>query len=219
MSDGFLSRWSRRKRDDARGDQRDDQRIDQRSDKRGLQPGDKQGDLTERLAPATPPVAVPEPEFDVSILPDIESATAETDFTVFLQKGVPEFLKRQALRRAWSLDPGIRDYAGPADYAWDFNAVDGVPGFSLTLGGDVRKLLAQAIGQLLPEAEAETAPPSFLPPGTIPVSTPPIAADPAPQDPVRLAIEAAPELPLPPGPEVLAEVALPTRRHGSATPG
>ena len=164
-------------------------------------------------------MAVPELAFDVSTLPDIESATAETDFTVFLQKGVPEFLKRQALRRAWSLDPGIRDYAGPADYAWDFNAVDGVPGFSLTLGGDVRKLLAQAIGQLLPEAETKAAPPSFLPPGTIPASMPPIAADPAPQDPVRLAIEAAPELPLPPEPEVLAEVALPTRRHGSATPG
>src|SRR5690606_12871261 len=57
----------------------------------------------------------------------------------------------------WSLDPGIRDFMGPADYAWDFNAPDGVPGFALELGGDVKRLLAQAIGAPPEPEETEVA--------------------------------------------------------------
>jgi hypothetical protein len=196
MSDGFLSRWSKLKRGEAPPEA-----------------------LPEpEPAPAPAPSAA-EPEFDVASLPDIETVTAETDFTAFLQKGVPESLKRQALRRAWSLDPAIRDFCGPADYAWDFNAVDGVPGFSLTLGGDVAKLLAQAIGQLESWDDKPAAPteaPSFLPPGALPAMAPALPEDP-PEQPLRLA-ETVPE-PAPLPPEPAAEPALvASRRHGGARP-
>ena len=188
--DGFLSRWSRRKR----------------------------GEEAEPAAPAPEPVAAaaPAPGFDVTTLPDIATLSAESDFTAFLQKGVPEFLKRQALRRAWMLDPGIRDFCGPADYAWDFNAVDGVPGFSLTLGGDVKKLLAQAIGQLdvLAKPEAET--PDFLPPDVVMALSPePLEIEP-PTTPLRLADAAAPD-PVIEAEEIAAKP-LPSPRHGSAMP-
>ena len=198
---GFLSRWSRRKRGETAPEPEPE---------------------PEPVAEAPAPVA--EPELDLATLPDIETASAETDFTAFLQKGVPESLKRQALRRAWTLDPAIRDFVGPADYAWDFNAVDGVPGFSLSLGGDVAKLLAQAIGQLpswdapeaAPEAIAEA--PSFLPPGATMASAP-IMEIALPSDPLRLA--QAPALPQP-EPVTMPEpdpAPPPLRRHGGAMPG
>jgi hypothetical protein len=160
--EGFLARWSRRKRAAA-----------------------------EPPAPAplpAPPEAVPEPppvpEFDPASLPAVESLTLESDLTAFLRAEVPAALRQAALRRMWSLDPAIRDYVGPADYAWDFNAPDGMPGFALELGGDVKRLLTQAIG-LSEEPEAKPAdakatpdrPPSpllaeaaspILPPPTVP---------------------------------------------------
>lgn len=191
MSDGFFSRWSRLKRGDAPAP-------------------------APAVVDAVPAVeAAPEPEFDISTLPDLETATAETDFTAFLQKGVPEFLKKQALRRAWSLDPGIRDFVGPADYAWDFNAVDGVPGFSLTLDGDLPRLLAQAMGQIEQVAEALPSTPSFLPPGTS-GGVAPIEAAPPVASPLRL--EAAQPAPLAEAPPVLAKEEQTPRRHGGATP-
>ena len=189
MSDGFLSRWSRRKR----------------GEEPAAQP-----------TPSAPLAVVPEPEFDLTTLPDIETVTAETDFTAFLRKGVPDFLKRQALRRAWTLDPGIRDFIGPADYAWDFNAEGGVPGFSLSLGGDVAKLLAQAIGQIDRVAEALTEAPEFLPPG-VTVSQPVAAEEVLPEDPLRLAPADEQAPPCPPDQLLQAEL-LPLRRHGGATP-
>jgi hypothetical protein len=123
--EGFLSRWSRRKRAAA-------------------------AEPEEAPAPS-PPTALPDapevPAFDPS-LPPLDSLTAASDFTAFLRAEVPAVLRHAALRRAWTLDPAIRDFIGPADYAWDYNAPDGVPGFALELGGDVKRLLAQAIGAL-----------------------------------------------------------------------
>lgn len=194
MSDGFLSRWSRLKRG-------------------GETPPEPVAEVEAPVVPVSPEAP---PEFDITTLPDIETATAETDFTAFLQKGVPAFLKRQALRRAWTLDPGIRDFIGPADYAWDFNAEGGVPGFSLSLGGDVAKLLAQAIGQIDRVAEALPETPDFLPPG-VTVGIPAEAGEAAPEEPLRLA--PSEDLASPEEPESMlrAEPVL-ARRHGGATP-
>ncbi|MHA6644980.1 DUF3306 domain-containing protein [Mesorhizobium sp. A623] len=65
----------------------------------------------------------------VESLPRVEDLTAESDVMAFLKKGVPMALKRAALRRIWSLDPGIRDYVGPSEYAWDFNQPGSMAGF------------------------------------------------------------------------------------------
>lgn len=217
MSEGFFSRWSKLKRGEAKPDV---------AAEAAPQPGAVMAEAA-AVPPSGPPgaafqpaaaepAAPAEPEFDLASLPDIETATAETDFTAFLQKGVPESLKRQALRRAWSLDPAIRDFCGPADYAWDFNAVDGVPGFSLTLGGDLTKLLAQAIGQLESWDDKPEAP-SFLPPGATTAPLAPPDPENPPEAPLRLAMAAAePIAEQPASAEEPPEQ--PMRRHGGARP-
>jgi hypothetical protein len=194
--EGFLSRWSRRKR------------------------AVLEGRAPEEAAPPTPleatpealPPAEPEDEFDPASLPSIESLTVESDFKAFLHRKVPLDLRSAALRRAWSLDPAIRDFIGPAVYAWDYNAPDGVPGFALELGGDAMKLLSHALGLDAPtpkpdsvEPEATSAEPAAL------AEAPPVEAVPEPPGPAIAEAmpepEAEPE-PLPPRP----------RRHGSALP-
>lgn len=195
-NEGFLSRWSRRKR------------------------AVLEGRAPEEAAPPTPleatpealPPAEPEDEFDPASLPSIESLTVESDFKAFLHRKVPLELRSAALRRAWSLDPSIRDFIGPADYAWDYNAPDGVPGFALELGGDAMKLLSHALGLDAPtpkpdsvEPEATSAEPAALaeasPVEALPEPPGPAIAEATPEP------EAEPE-PLPPRP----------RRHGSALP-
>lgn len=62
-------------------------------------------------------------------LPRIEDLTAESDLAAFLREGVPLALKIAAMRKMWSLNPAIRDYVGPAEYAWDFNQPGSMAGF------------------------------------------------------------------------------------------
>ncbi|MCA3594042.1 MAG: DUF3306 domain-containing protein [Methylobacterium sp.] len=136
--EGFLSRWSRRKRGTAAGEAEA-----------------APAPASEPAGPVAPP-AEPEEEVDLSLLPDIETLTAESDITLFLKKGVPEALKNAALRKIWSADPAIRDYIGPVDYQWDFNDPMGVPGFGpLGPDVDVEALLRQVIGE--PGKPLETA--------------------------------------------------------------
>ncbi|WP_052214637.1 DUF3306 domain-containing protein [Belnapia sp. F-4-1] len=201
--EGFLSRWSRRKREALRG------------------PPEPQPQA--EAPPVAPPAEAPPPAFDPDSLPPVESLTEASDITAFLRAEVPAALRRAALRRAWTLDPAIRDFTGPADYAWDYNAPDGVPGFAHALGGDVKRLLAQAIGALeeVAASKPDEAPPADTPPEPTPLEpasselamsgpVPPEIAEPVPEPPL-LATEAAPSPEAPPAPP-------PRRRHGSALP-
>jgi len=56
-------------------------------------------------------------------------------------------LTRAALRRAWSVDPAIRDFVGLSENSWDFNALGGVPGFGSLTAEDARRLLARVMGE------------------------------------------------------------------------
>ncbi|MCT7377181.1 DUF3306 domain-containing protein [Chelativorans salis] len=77
-------------------------------------------------------------------LPRLEDITAESDLTAFLRKGVPAALRNTALRKMWSLDPVIRDYVGPAEYAWDFNKPGSMAGFGpLEAGKSVANFLSK----------------------------------------------------------------------------
>ena len=189
--EGFLSRWSRRKRAVVEG----------RAPEEAAPPAPLEA------KPEAPP-AEPEDEFDLTSLPPIESLTIESDFKAFLHRKVPLDLRAAALRRAWSLDPAIRDFIGPADYAWDFNAPDGVPGFALELGGDAMKLLSHALGldAPAPKPEEDKAPEA-------PAMAEAPAPDATPEAPGLAIAEAAPEVEA--APEILAER---PRRHGSALP-
>jgi len=95
-----------------------------------------------------PAFAASDSTFDLASMPPIESITADTDIRAFLKPGVPGELARGALRRAWATDPKIRDFVGPADYDWDFNAPDSLPGFgSLEMTTDeLRQIAAQVFG-------------------------------------------------------------------------
>jgi hypothetical protein len=53
----------------------------------------------------------------------LDSITAESDMTPFMQQGVPDFLKRKALRLVWRRDPFFNIRDGLNDYDEDFNIV------------------------------------------------------------------------------------------------
>lgn len=86
--------------------------------------------------------------FDPSTLPSLDSIDARTDIKVFLQGSVPEELRLAALRRAWTADSTIRDFAGMQENDWDFNDPNGILGFG-ELGPeiDVEIMVAQILGE------------------------------------------------------------------------
>ena len=186
----FLSRWSRRKRGEA---------AEPEAEAPPLRPEALPVPLAD---PAAAPVAEAEPVFDLSLLPSLEELTAETDIRGFLHKAVPAGLRNAALKRMWALDPAIRDFVGPVDYAWDFNDPAGLPGISEALTGDVTDMLARAIG-IAPQqdlAAADSVP--ALPPEISLAPEPLPAPEEPPPEPLRLANETPP----------------PRRRHGGARP-
>lgn len=141
MSDdaSFLARWSRRKRS-AAANRRDQAKPENAGD----------GAVVPDTAVAQVAPAEAQPLIDLSNLPPLNSLGAGSDIRPFLAPGVPADLARAALRRAWSVDPAIRDFIGLSENSWDFNAPGGVPGFGVVTTEDVRCLLARAMGE--PEA-------------------------------------------------------------------
>lgn len=113
----FLERWSRRKIDDG---------ADEKA--AGLEP-EKNADIvapdlaaegdavqTVALDPAGDPDEAPSPVDHI----DIDALNYEDDFTVFLQKGVPDRLRRLALRKLWASNPLFDGLDGLNDYDDDF---------------------------------------------------------------------------------------------------
>jgi hypothetical protein len=98
---------------------------------------------------------------DVTTLPSLDSIDAQTDITVFLRSGVPTELRLAALRRAWTVDPAIRDFKELSENDWDFNNLNSIAGFG-ELGPevDVKTMVAQILGEpvhvaVLPSNELE----------------------------------------------------------------
>jgi hypothetical protein len=52
-------------------------------------------------------------------LPDIDTLTADSDFTAFMKEGVPKALRRQALRKLWASDPVFNFIDGMEEYGED----------------------------------------------------------------------------------------------------
>ena len=79
-------------------------------------------------APAEVPAEMPaeiDEEEEVSAevveqLPDIDSLDKDSDYSPFMGKGVPEHLKRLALRKLWRSDPLLAGVDGLVDYGEDF---------------------------------------------------------------------------------------------------
>ena len=148
MSDehnNFIARWSRLKRSAAlsKEPQPEAQAEDGAKTAAGARPASQHADEAQAAPVAT------EPPIDPASLPPIESIVAGTDIRAFLQKGVPAALTKEALRRAWTADPVIRDFIEMAENQWDFTDPATIPGFGRLKAGDsVRQLVEQAMGKL-----------------------------------------------------------------------
>ncbi len=132
--DGFVGRWSRLKRGERTRDE-------------ATGPDDA------KPVPAAPPTgeaepAEPEQSEIVEQLPDIDSLDESADFTVFLKDGVPEELRKRALRKLWRLNPVFANLDGLNDYDEDFTAA------AAALEG-VKTLYQVGKGMVLPEEPPE----------------------------------------------------------------
>jgi hypothetical protein len=162
--EGFLSRWARRKSGVAENDPSQepqaepaDGRVEEQLDTAPDQPSaesENEKKAKEDKAPA----------FDLSTLPSIDSITADTDIRGFLAPGVPPALTQAALRRAWVVDPKIRDFIEMAENQWDFTVTGGAPGFDLSPPtGDIKRMLAQILSEPPLEQAGDDKPASAEP--------------------------------------------------------
>jgi Protein of unknown function (DUF3306) len=157
--ENFVSRWSRLKR-------KSEARRKPRSEVVGGAALSEVADESGVAGAAT----LGTPTVDLASLPSIDSITAETDVSAFLQSGVPAKLAEAALRRVWVSDPVIRDFIEIAENQWDFTNPATIPGFG-ALRGTGDSLLAQAVGVLagpmdvlataLPDTDVSAVPTSF----------------------------------------------------------
>lgn len=173
----FLQRWSRLK-----------QAADAPTCDNSDPPLQKTSDADPDASP--PPMAqsgVDLPAFDPSTLPPIESISASSDIRAFLAPGVPEEIKRAALRRVWVMDPAIRDFVGVAENQWDFNKPDSIPGFgSLELTPELCRMIADLFSdspaETTPTRLADTEPREQVHVDEIPAETPSSAIASAPRE-------------------------------------
>ena len=143
--EGFLGRWIKRK---AQAREAPEAETSDVSETQAAHAQEDAGEAPEASAkePAEPP-------FDLSRLPGLDDITAETNLSDFMRKEVPAALRNAALKRAWALDPAIRDYVNPArEYAFDWNTPGGVPGNGpLEAGFDALKQVAEAFQSQSPD--------------------------------------------------------------------
>lgn len=130
--EGFLTRWSRRKREaGARSEAAPVAAV-----------SDEGSEMSGPCAEAAEPLA----------LPPLESLGPDSDYSAFLAPDVPGELHRMALRKAWTSNPTVAAFRGMGEYDWDCNA----PGYGQLLATDqVGRLCDAVLGRSAPpEAEA-----------------------------------------------------------------
>ncbi|MBO6758844.1 MAG: DUF3306 domain-containing protein [Roseibium sp.] len=121
--EGFLARWSRRKR---AGQEPEAVASDAAVPDEGAVP-----DAVAGAGQVVPEEGVPEdPEFAANRAAaeavDLDSLTYESDFTVFMKRGVPQALKNAALQRLWRSNPVLAVVDGLNDYDINFRTADTV---------------------------------------------------------------------------------------------
>lgn len=155
--DGFLSRWSRRKRaaeSEAKAvtGAAPDNAVPAplpAPDAQPAEPGEA-SDAAEPLPPQAVEAFIEPPSLDL--------IDQDFDLAHWLKQNVPESWKLAALRRTWETDPFIHGYLNPArDYALDWNTPGGAPGYGpLTESDDVKTMAARIFGDLPKSQQAET---------------------------------------------------------------
>lgn len=127
---GFVSRWSRRKREAGRA--RDEVPADEISAQEPSVASEPVSDevLDEIAARAATEELSPEEHEmlanrEAAEAVDIESLAYESDFSVFLKRGVPAALRRKAMRKLWTSNPVLANLDGLNDYDENFADVSG----------------------------------------------------------------------------------------------
>jgi hypothetical protein len=69
----------------------------------------------------------PEANDEVAKLPPVETLSYDSDFKPFLASGVPEGLRREALRKLWRSNPMLANLDGLNDYDEDYSLIGKVP--------------------------------------------------------------------------------------------
>ncbi|MEJ1995594.1 MAG: DUF3306 domain-containing protein [Limibacillus sp.] len=105
---GFLNRWSARKQ--AR-------RLDEPLPP---EPGEESPARAPELSEEEAAARQKEIDDYVASLPEPESLSYDSDFTAFFKEGVPEVLKRRAMRVLWRSNPVLANLDGLIDYGEDF---------------------------------------------------------------------------------------------------
>jgi hypothetical protein len=133
--EGFLKRWSRRKVEARQGE-----------------PAAPAPDLpqAEPSAPIRRARAEADAAATLPALPDIESLTPQSDFSVFMQDGVPSDTRTRALQKLWRLDPAFGEMDDLRDYSDDYTD-------QAVATGAVRTLYKIGRGFLDEEKEEEAA--------------------------------------------------------------
>ena len=220
--DGFLKRWSRKKRaPEVEAERTSAERPPSQPSpaERGkeqasstLPPPHSGGGEVRAGAPESSSKAAHDADaIDPATLPPLESLGPDSDYTVFLKQGVPEALKLAALRKAWMSDPFIRDFRSPAiDYGWDFTT----PDYSLRAGDDVPKMLDRILPPQAPAREKPADPPAD--PAAAPEPARGIVSPPADLKLPQKQAEAP--VPQPLASAASAQRAVPRKKHGGALP-
>lgn len=160
--EGFLSAWSRRKRAAARAETEEREAAAEAKAPEAQTATDADAHA---LAEAEPEIT----EEELAALPTVDEITGSTDLQPFMKRGVPDVLRKAAMRKVWLSNSLICDHDDPAvDYAWDWNGPEGVPGAGGILQGDkVSKMVDDLVnrggrdrGQKEPEKEASDRPDS-----------------------------------------------------------
>lgn len=147
MSDHFLSRWSRRKQDAAKG-----LALDEPAPK--TRPADAQplcgtNDVSPRApspqgpgasAPVTAETSPPQP---LPTLDDVQALTPESDFQAFMQQGVPAQVRNAAVKKLFA-DPHFNVMDGLDIYIGDYNIPDPLP------AGMLQQMASAQFMQLVP---------------------------------------------------------------------
>lgn len=174
--EGFLQRWSRRK-------------AEARTEP-----------ALETLPAAAPAEEVAEPG-SLADLPSLDSLTAESDFTPFWRAGVPDDIRKAALKKLWATEPSVVNYVPLVENGWDFNS----PDFSQPLAPD-------EVARLMKQFMDGFAAPAVANPESEEASRKDAVTTEEPSQ-----SESAPATPELPDPQPAA-VTLPKRRHGGAVP-
>jgi hypothetical protein len=156
MSEGFLGRWSRRKREAAQEEDRAPglpQRTS-RQDKAQVAPDQRTASLPDDGSPTgavQAPGDEPAPSAPLPTLEDAQQLTPDSDFQPFMQRGVGAEVRNAAMKKLFA-DPHFNVMDGLDIYIDDYSQPDPMP------AGMLRKMASAQFMKLVPEEGADSRP-------------------------------------------------------------